>query len=422
MSLFGIVQDAHGATLPRHGLLGAVLAVQSGAVAIRAIVPGSAAQEAGLQQGDRIKTIDGVRIESIADFFQQVRRAAHNTLMLTIQRGEEERSFTITMKPAPDEVDPRVDTAYDTITVNGTLRRTLVSAPHGAKGRLPAVLFVGGIGCFTVDDANAPFDPYRSLAHDLGRHGFVSLRLEKSGVGDSQGPPCATVDFNHESGSYDVALSALRENPLVDPARIYVFGHSIGSLIGPRLAREHRVAGLIVAEGVGINWFEYELANLRRQLLLSGEKPPQIWVDMQAKEFCMHRFLIEKEDRTKLLRERPDCEQPTEYPVGAAYMQQVAAVNCASLWTRVAIPVLVIYGRSDFVTAESDHQYIVSMVNDAHPGHAKLVVLPRMDHYLAVAASTQDSFRLTNEAAQRSYDGAFSTAVLSWLCTREHCD
>jgi pimeloyl-ACP methyl ester carboxylesterase len=96
------------------------------------------------------------------------------------------------------------------------------------------------------------------------------MRVEKSGVGDSEGPPCASVDFESEMRGYAAALASLRENPRVNPARVYLFGHSIGSAIVPRLAAKQPVAGIIVAEAFGRNWIEYDLWNLRRQLVLEG--------------------------------------------------------------------------------------------------------------------------------------------------------
>ena len=78
----------------------------------------------------------------------------------------------------------------------------------------------GGIGCTSIDVATDPQDPYLRLAHDLGRRGVVVMRLEKSGVGDSQGPSCATTDFAAETRSDVAAFDALRQDPDVDPWRV----------------------------------------------------------------------------------------------------------------------------------------------------------------------------------------------------------
>lgn len=65
----------------------------------------------------------------------------------------------------------------------------------------------------------------------------------------------------------------------------------------------------------------------------------------------------------------------------SSYFRQLAALNLAERWTRADVPVPAIYGASDFITEEADHQRIVDIVNGVHPGNATLAVIPGMDHY-----------------------------------------
>ncbi|HTD36582.1 MAG TPA: PDZ domain-containing protein, partial [Candidatus Limnocylindrales bacterium] len=260
--------------LPRHAVLGAAVAADPGGVAVNAVVPGSAAATAGLQRGDVVASIDGAPGAGVVQFLDAIRRRPGGTaIALGIRRNGAPQTLNVTLGTAANEHDPAFEMLYQSITVDGTLRRTLVGVPNAARGRRPAVMLIGGIGCFSVDVASSPEDGYRRAIDDITKAGFVTLRLEKSGVGDSQGPPCHDVDFETESHSYEVALEALRRDPHVDPAHIYLLGHSIGSVIAPRLAVAHPVAGVIASEAVGRNWFEYELENARRQLVLGGDPP-----------------------------------------------------------------------------------------------------------------------------------------------------
>lgn len=404
-------------SLPRHGLLGAAVTAKGGAIVVTQVLPDSASAAAGIETGDKIVSVDGTPVSTTQEFLSLVRRPAGKSVRLIILRDGVKIEKDIVMRAPPDETGPGVNTLYESVPIDGSLRRELVTAPDGSHGRLPGVFLIGGIGCYTVDTANAQ-DPYRNVAQDLSRHGFVVLRLEKSGIGDSQGPPCATVDFDTEFHSYDVALQAFIKDTSVDPKRVYLFGHSIGSVIAPRLAEAHKVAGIIIAEGVGVNWFQYELLNTRRQLALGGSTPTQVDDGVTLKEFCMHRYLIEKEALNQLLTERPACSDYTQYPVGAAYMQQIAALNIAQPWTKLDVPVLAIYGLADFVTAESDHRTIV---NANHPGYATLDIIPNMNHDLSIAASQEEFWSQFVNGTAMTYNPAFSDAVLAWLCHREHC-
>src|SRR5581483_9455840 len=154
----------------------------------------------------------------------------------------------------PEETDPGVTTMYGSLSVDGSQRRTLLTLPENSSGKLPAMLIAGGIGCFSVDVASNPQDPYLRIAHDVAKSGFITMRIEKSGVGDSQGPPCTSVDFNSEERGYAAAIEALQKDPRVDPSRIILFGHSISTLEVTQLAERYHVAGIIVAEAVGRDW------------------------------------------------------------------------------------------------------------------------------------------------------------------------
>ena len=418
---------AFAAVLARHSVLGAVIgenAAGSPGPPVLSIIDGSPAQRAQLQAGDIIVAIGDTHIADRTDVLNAVRLSPAGTpIAISIVRKGTNLSIPVVLQTAPDEDDPLVATEYGALRVDGSLRRTLTTYPRtpGAS-RHPAALIVGGIGCYTVDTARNLQDPYLRLAHDLGRRGIVAMRLEKSGVGDSQGPPCSTVDFLSEERSYEVALKALRNDRHVDARRVYVFGHSIGSAIAPRLAAKQPVAGIIVAEGVGIDWFEYELANLRRQLELGGEPPAKIDADLADKEICMHRLLVEKEDEVVIEKGKPDCKTHNTYPAPAAYLQEVAGLNLGDTWSKVSAPVLVIYGTADFVTARSDHERIAKIVNTSHAGAATFVPIEGMDHYLSPVGTLQQDYDLrVQKGGSAPYDARFSATILAWLCARERC-
>ena len=222
--------------------------------------------------------------------------------------------------------------------------------------------------------------------------------------------------------SYALALAQLRREPHVDSHRVYLIGHSIGTLIAPRIARGQNIAGIILAEGVGRNWIEYELANLRRQLELEGNAPDKIDTLMRAKELCMHRLLIDKAEESEIEKAEPACKDMNAYPAPAAYLQQAAAFNVAEPWMTLSVPVLAIYGSGDFITTQADHQRIVDIVNAKKPGTAALQLIEGMDHHLDAAGTPQQAYDLrVKRHGAAPYQAAFSEAILNWLCMREQC-
>jgi uncharacterized protein len=416
---------AHGADggLARRPSLGVALTDLPAGVTISALVPGSAAERAGLRIGDLVRRLGDAPVTSAAGMIAQVRRigALHPTRVVVLREGAE-RVFPLRLGEAPREQGEGFETRYGAVAVRGALRRTLLTLPRpaqprGALGRWPAVLIVGGIGCYSVDAPGDANDAYLSLAHDLARRGIASLRVEKTGVGDSQGPPCLQSDLALEAEGYAAALAALKREPAVDPKRIVLLGHSIGALIAPGLAAHDPVAGLIVAEAIGRNWFEYELLNLRRQLVLGGDAPDAIDAALASKERCMHRLLIDRADEAAIEAVEPACKTHNAYPASAAYMQQAAAVNVAQLWTRLpAILVLAIYGGGDFVTDLKDHERIVEIVASRRPGAATLKVIPGMDHHFDQAGPPQAAYDLrVRQHRSPPYEHAFSDTVAAWI-------
>jgi uncharacterized protein len=407
--------------LPRRGQLGTGLANAGGHVHVTAVIPGSAAAAAGLQAGDVITSVNGRSVAASGAAIAALRLPAGTSVSLAVTRSGNSIIVTAVLLPAPKETDSSVKTLYQSVSVNGTLRRVLVTMPADARGPFPAVMIVGGIGCYAIDNSN-PQDAYRNLTHDLSRRGFLTLRLEKSGIGDSQGPPCSTVDFDEEVQGYDAALKWLSADPLVDSSRLYLFGHSIGGVIAPRLAATARVGGVVVAETVGINWFEYELINQRRQLQLSGADPSTVDSSMKTFQKCLALMEIDGETYAAIDAAHPECAEPLSiYPVPPAYMKQVAALDIAQPWMALRVPALVIYGTSDFITDESDHRGIVDTVNSRHPGSARLVTIDGMDHYLTVVATQKESLDRADRRAYGPYDHKLSVIVGDWLCSLARC-
>jgi pimeloyl-ACP methyl ester carboxylesterase len=103
------------------------------------------------------------------------------------------------------------------------------------------------------------------------------------------------------------------------------------------------------------------------------------------------------------------------YPVDPPYVQQVAALNIIEPWTRLNVPVLVLYGESDFVTEEADHVRIAQVVNAAHPQRATLRNIDGMDHLLFRAATPKAAMDAFEKGAPREYDSDFSRAIITWL-------
>jgi pimeloyl-ACP methyl ester carboxylesterase len=361
-------------------------------VLVTGLVDGGSAKAAGLHPNDVILSVDG---HDVADPGQLVARlGAHRAgERATIRWMRDGTVVTreIAMQPRPMESGPGTRTEYSAVSVDGSLRRTIVTGPDdGAKH--PAVLYITGIGCFSQESLGAQSGEAK-LLHGLARAGFVTMRVEKSGVGDSRGPACDSpqADLRAETAGYVEGMKALKALPQVDRDRVFILGLSLGGVHAPLIAKDEPVRGVVVVNTLARNFMEYLLETRRRQGLLKPEPYDVLDAKLRLTEACNHAMLIDRQKPEAILAARPECEDTLQYAAPYTLMQQWAAIDLSAQWKRVAAPVLIVQGETDFVATVADAPLLRDIVESFHPGHATLVTIPGMDHFLSKAGSMRES-------------------------------
>jgi uncharacterized protein len=133
---------------------------------------------------------------------------------------------------AAPRYDDRVEHPLE-VPVDGAVLRGVLVAAQG-EGRRPTLLYFGGNAERVRRRARD-----RGWACDLGWNlALVSYR----GYDDSTGEPSAEALLGDAVAVHD----AVAARPEVDPARIVVWGNSLGSGIAARVARERELAGVIL--------------------------------------------------------------------------------------------------------------------------------------------------------------------------------
>ncbi len=425
--LLSLTANAEAAELARRAFMGIGMAAVPEAIRtenklasgegiiVERVIPGSSAEAAGLQARDIVLKLDGETIRSTGDVAAAIRRKrAGDSLTLSLLRAGKPMEQKVGLIGFPHETSPHHDALYETVEAAGARRRTIVTRPK-QDGRKSAVLFVGGIGCYSMD---YPFDtetPYRQLIESMSRDGFVTMRVEKSGMGDSEGEACAKVDLQTEVEGYVAGLKDLKAKPYVNPEKVFIVGHSIGGIVGPLIAEREPVRGIAAAATVGSTWFEYELINRRRQLKLEGMPPAKIGAQMLLKQWCMHQLLIEKTPRAQILEKRPACAEEMKIPSSDAYLQQIAATDFADLWTRLKPDTLLVYGSADFLTSAEEHREILDTINAARPGAATFVEIAGLDHSFYRMKDQQESFVSRREGREGEYNPEAGRVIGEWL-------
>jgi uncharacterized protein len=137
-----------------------------------------------------------------------------------------------------------------TITSKVKLRGTL-SVPGTSIEKSPAILIIPGSGKIDRNGkVNEKIDLklYGQLAEYLTLLGFVTLRYDKRGAGESEGDflSAGLWDFVDDAR---LAVQFLKSLPEVDPNQVIVLGHSEGGAIGTAVAAREDLGGLILLAG-----------------------------------------------------------------------------------------------------------------------------------------------------------------------------
>src|SRR6184192_764716 len=283
----------------------------------------------------------------------------------------------------PRESYPNVDVIYDSVTSpDGKRLRTIITKPHDSTRKLPVIFVAGWLSCDSVeappDTKDATGLVFRGLAQ---LPGFCLFRVDKQGVGDSEGV-CAENDFESELAGYRAAFRALKNYDFIDSNRAYILGISNGGGFAPLVPesdveRAH-VRGYISVGGWVKTWFEHMLEIERRRFALMGKSPGEVHDRMKLAATHYHDWLIKNKAIDVILRDKAELAEL--WPEGKdhahlygrplAFYLQLQKLNLAAAWARVKVPALILHGQFDWIMTREDHELIAQYVNANRPGGA----------------------------------------------------
>ena len=227
--------------------------------------------------------------------------------------------------------------------LSGTL-----AMPNG-EGPVPAVVLVHGSGPHDRDETIGPNRPFLDIARGLAERGIAVLRYEKRSKARPQ--DFAGRDFTIDDETTDdaaAAVAALRGVEGVDPQRVFVFGHSQGGMLAPRIAHQAGgVAGLVL------------LAAPARPLLdLLVEQNIRLAVLDDAKTSDAERAAIEKL-KAQVRAARGNAAANAEaLPLGlpASYWRSSDVLDPVAEAQAAGLPMLILQGARDIQVVDADWQ------------------------------------------------------------------
>lgn len=245
--------------------------------------------------------------------------------------------------------------------------------PEGS-GQRDAILIWSGSGP-TDRDGNSKLglnnNSLKMLAHKLGEAGYMSLRTDKRGIGDSAAAVRNESDLRLETYVDDAILWArfLQDAPNV--RRVFLLGHSEGGLIATLAAQKLKTAGLVLVAAVGFPAAEV----IRRQLAAPGIAIPDELLD---EIYAIMKSLESGTLVPQVPSELNAQYRPSVQPYLISWFKYDPVVELA----KVTVPILVIQGDNDLQVSTEDADRLVGSRKNISD-----IQIKGMNHVLKVAPS-----------------------------------
>lgn len=283
-----------------------------------------------------------------------------------------------------------------------------ISKPVNATGPLPAVLLVGGSGLADRDETEFGIPIFGQLANALADAGFLVLRYDKRGTGQSGGRvEAATLADYAEDAKAAVKLLADRKD--VDRRHITVLGHSEGGWIALLAARKNgRVATVALVATAGVAGTDLNLYQTTHGLERSNRTGAdrQATVDLQKR---IQQAVItgkgwDEAGMTDAIRRQADTP----------YFQSFLTFDPAKLLKDVRQPLLIVQGERDTQVPPSNARTLADLANVRKKvAPAQVVIVPGINHLLVPAATGEvDEYRTLSD---HTVSPAVTTALAEWL-------
>lgn len=360
--------------LPRRPALGLrVEAVPGRGLVVVEIRPGAAA-DGPLRPGDLLRSFAGVAVHEPRDLAPLLRAVrAGERVRLELVRDGAARAVELTLDHLPHETCPRAHVLYDSLTVDGARLRTIFVRP-ATRGPCPALLLLPGLACASQDFVVSPAHPLRALVVALAAAGVATLRVERPGLGDSEGGPCEALGWWQEVAVFRAGLAALARMPDLAVGRLGLFGHSIGGMLAPLVAADGPVRRIAVFGTSALPWSQCVRSSARLAAARTGEPVDRLVAGARTG----------RADR---------------------YTAELEAVDLAAAWSALTADVLVVHGGLDHVVARADASALATLLTARPSGRTRWLEIADLDHMttrqpdLAAAVAAPGSGAASDELA-----------------------
>jgi len=387
-----MTDDVVTGVLPRRGYVGlqiGTLPLDDGGLLVKGVAPGSSADLAGVREGDVLTHLDenpAVDVFEVRHLLRALRPG--DPLLLDVLRDGQSVRFATSVAAFPVEHHAGARVELGEVDAGSHLLRSVAVVPDSA-GPHPCVYVLPGAHWASEEYPLKPEHPVPALVDSLARAGFATVRVERSGLGDSQGPPCTRVDFETELHGFQAGLQGILEHDWVDPENVFALGHSLGAMVAPLIASTKRLAGIACYAASALPISEGLVGAILRHGEAMAPTDPGFPARAKGIAELIRLVVCDENESEAVLRARPDLAAiaPAHFTRDQAYgrivrfYHQLERADVAAAWRSLDVPALFVHGGRDIICTAEDSQRLAELVGS----RATCVELPGVDHQMSDA-------------------------------------
>lgn len=416
-------------TLVRKASLGILTSSTPQGLRIDSVIPNTSAVNLGLTKGDVLSSINGIAIATNEELKEQTKdlRTGDELQVSYLRKGKTKKSACKAVM-RPMETSDYANIRYDWVKFREGFLRVVVRTPKNLNN-VPCILLIPGYGCGSIENYHLGYNGV--LMNEWLKNGYAVVTIEKSGLGDSYNcPPCTEVDLATDIESFNAGYTYMESLEGIDPKQLFIWGHSMGGIIAPEIARRHTPRGVMVFGTVYRPWSEFLLEMHRVQKpLLENLNYAQTEEFTRKIQKIYYEFFVLKKSR-KDLYENPEYRElvktELEYKEGSNLMwgrhwrfwQQLDSLNLSLSWAETTCPVLILNGGSDYEQCAPIEPVLIEQnVNAMRPGSATRVQIEDLDHFMMKSRNFQEAVsNFRNQAYLKgNFNYQLSTSTVQWL-------
>lgn len=392
------------------------------AVAITKVFPETTAEQLKLKPGDYLFEVNGHKTENLKDLrdiSESLRVGDSISVLYATGRLTKVAKGYVVAKHL--EASNAGEVIYDEVKSGDIYLRSIIHKPFG-NGKYPVIYFIQGFACASVEIPYLSNQPMQQLIDGWVSAGYMVYRVEKPGVGDSYDSlDCLKINYEEELRGFKNGLATLKQNRFADTNNIFIFGHSLGGITAPLVARESKIRGIMVFGPIVKPWFEYLLFSRRRQMMLFGSDYEQAYKSVKELTPIYYAWLVEGLSLEELSEDPrfhdilASEENPlqlgangTVYGRHPSFYSSLNKQEIVGAWRQTAVPVLAMHGEYDIQSVdESAGKEIADIVNYYYPGKGTFRIIKGTEQNFVRVPNIDEYFKML---ADGRYDPDYTAA------------